>query len=49
MLNIQSLIKFPVPLNTNVNINASDDEIDKDIFTSYGFTKDEILYINSQI
>ena len=47
MLNIQSLIKFPVPLNTNVNINASDDEIDKDIFTSYGFTKDEILYINT--
>ena len=49
MLNIQSLIKFPVPLNTNVNINASDDEIDKDIFASYEFTKDEILYINSQI
>ena len=49
MLNIQSLIKFPVPLNTNVNINASDDEIDKDIFASYEFTKDEIIYINSQI
>ena len=49
MLNIQSLIKFPIPLNANVNINASDDEIDKDIFASYEFTKDEIIYINSQI
>lgn len=49
MLNIQSLIKFPIPLNANVNIDASDGEIDKDIFASYEFTKDEIIYINSQI
>ena len=49
MLNIQSLIKFPVPI-ADTEISALTDE-DKEyfVYTSYGFTKDEILYIESQI
>ena len=49
MLNIQSLIRFPVP---KVSFNAdglSDREIENYIYRIYGFTNDEVLYIESQI
>ncbi len=59
MLNIQSLIKFPVPNKVNKDIlkmcrkmqqEASDElqaEIDKLIYQSYGFDEDEIAEIES--
>lgn len=49
MLNIQSLIKFPIPkINAELD-NLSEIEINKYIYNVYGFTKDEILYIEKQI
>ena len=49
MLNIQSLIKFPIPLNQTININESIDVINQSIYQVYGFTSDEIFYIESSI
>lgn len=49
MLNIQSLIKFPIPkLNIDFN-NFSDREIDQYIYDIYKFTKEEIHYIEEQV
>ncbi len=49
MLNIQSLIKFPIPVEILDVKVLSDDEINKAIYKSYGFTHMEISYIESQI
>lgn len=49
MLNIQSLIKFPIPkLNIDFD-NFSDREIDLYIYDIYKFTKEEIHYIEEQV
>ena len=49
MLNIQSLIKFPIPLNQTINISESIDVVSQSIYQIYGFTSDEISYIESSI
>ena len=49
MLNIQSLIKFPVPQVTIDDDTLSDSAIDNFIYGTYGFTPDEISYIEEQI
>ena len=49
MLNIQSLIKFPIPkLNIDFD-NFSDREIDLYIYDIYKITKEEIHYIEEQV
>ena len=49
MLNIQSLIKFPVPCKDFNWKGLSEKEIDELIYCTYGFTDEEIVYIESQI
>ena len=49
MLNIQSLIKFPVPVGKLETEGLTYDEINKAIYITYGFTNAEIAYIESQI
>ena len=49
MLNIQSLIKFPIPLNQTISIGESIDVVNQSIYQAYGFTSDEISYIESSI
>ena len=49
MLNIQSLIKFPVPARLLETNELSHSDINEKIYTIYGFTKTEIEYIESQI
>ena len=49
MLNIQSLIKFPIPIGALDVKGLSDDEIDEAVLKSYGFTHTEIVYIKNQI
>lgn len=49
MLNIQSLIKFPIPIGIIDTEGLSDKEINEKIYTNYGFTHAEISYIESQI
>jgi len=48
MLNIQSLIKFPVP-KVSLDIDTvSNGAVDQYIYNTYGFTHDEISYIEDQ-
>ena len=49
MLNIQSLIKFPIPLNQTISICESINVVNQSIYQTYGFTSDEISYIESSI
>lgn len=49
MLNIQSLIKFPVPIGNLETKGLSHAEINDAIYKIYGFTNTEISYIESQI
>ena len=49
MLNIQSLIKFPIPIGTIDTDGLSNKEINEKIYRSYGFTHAEISYIESQV
>ena len=49
MLNIQSLIKFPVPVGKLETEGLTYDEINNAIYITYGFTNAEIAYIESQI
>ena len=49
MLNIQSLIKFPIPIGALDVKGLSDEEIDEAVLKSYGFTHTEIVYIKNQI
>ena len=49
MLNIQSLIQFPIPIVKVENENMSESEIDTLVFDSYGLTKSEISYIKDQL
>lgn len=49
MLNIQSLIKFPIPLNQTISISESIDIVNQSVYQVYGFTSDEISYIESSI
>ena len=49
MLNIQSLIKFPVPIVCLQTNGLSENEINHIVYNSYGFTDEEIFYIESQI
>ena len=49
MLNIQSLIKFPIPLNQTISIGESINVVNQSIYQAYGFTSDEISYIESSI
>lgn len=49
MLNIQSLIKFPIPKIDLDFDNFSDREIDLYIYDIYKFTKEEIHYIEEQV
>lgn len=48
MLNIQSLIKFPVPRDANIPRGLHEEEKQAWIFSAYGFTEQEVLYIESQ-
>ena len=49
MLNIQSLIKFPIPARLLETNELSPSDINEKIYTIYGFTNTEIEYIESQI
>ena len=49
MLNIQSLIKFPIPQNKIINISESIEVVNQNIYQAYGFTPNEISYIESSI
>lgn len=51
MLNIQSLIKFPVPqLYIDFDrFSFSDSEINQYIYSIYQFTKEEIIYIEEHV
>ena len=49
MLNIQSLIKFPVPIGKLETNELSHKEINGSIYKRYGFTDAEISYIENQI
>lgn len=49
MLNIQSLIKFPIPFGTLEIKGLSHSEINTVIYRVYGFTDAEVAYIESQI
>ena len=49
MLNIQSLIKFPVPQDVKMEPNMTEEQINSRVFSSYGLTQDEIDYIESRI
>ena len=49
MLNIQSLIKFPVPHISFENQPISDEYTNYFVYESYGFTKEEIAYIEEHI
>ena len=49
MLNIQSLIKFPVPKVSLDPAELSDGEVNTYIYQSYGFTENEVMYIEEQI
>ena len=51
MLNIQSLVKFPVPfpLHTNLVSGISKEMIDKFVYSSYAFSNEEISYIENNI
>ncbi len=49
MLNIQSLIKFPIPIGKLEIEGLSDDEINNYIYKIFGFTNAEIAYIENQI
>ena len=49
MLNIQSLIKFPIPQNQIINISESIEVVNQNIYQAYGFTPNEISYIESSI
>ena len=49
MLNIQSLIKFPIPQNQAINIGERIENLNQNIYQAYGFTPNEISYIESSI
>lgn len=49
MLNIQSLIKFPIPQKQIINISESIEVVNLNIYQAYGFTPNEISYIESSI
>lgn len=50
MLNIQSLIKFPIPQSHNNFINVHVlNEIDEFVYHSYSFNQEEIEYIECHI
>ena len=49
MLNIQSLIKFPIPQNQTINISESIEVVNQNIYQAYGFTPNEISYIENSI
>lgn len=49
MLNIQSLIKFPIPQNRALNTNEKIEVVNQQIYQAYGFTPNEISYIESSI
>lgn len=49
MLNIQSLIKFPIPKSVLEIKSSTDADIDKEVYNSYGLTKEEIIYIEEHI
>lgn len=49
MLNIQSLVKFPIPQVPFEFDTLLDSTVDKYVYSTYGFTKDEISYIEEQI
>lgn len=49
MLNIQSLIKFPIPQNQTIKTYGRSDILNKNIYQTYGFTPNEISYMESSI
>ena len=49
MLNIQSLIRFPVPMGILDTKGLSESEIKSAIYKAYGFDREEIEYIESYI
>ena len=49
MLNIQSLIRFPVPMGILDTKGLSESEIKSAIYKTYGFDREEIEYIESYI
>lgn len=49
MLNIQSLIRFPIPINNLDLSKLSDEETNNVIYKMYNFTDNEIAYIESLI
>ena len=49
MLNIQSIVKFPIPQISVEEIPTSEEEINRFVYASYGFTKEEIVFIEKYI
>lgn len=49
MLNIQSLVKFPIPKLTNFIKHSNNAEVDKFVYRTYGFTEEEISHIESKV
>ena len=49
MLNIQSLIRFPIPIGILDTKGLSESEIKRAIYKAYGFTREEIGYIECSI
>ena len=49
MLNIQSLIMFPIPQVFNFPTDLPDNLKQDWVYSAYGFSHDEIEYIESQI
>ena len=49
MLNIQSLIKFPIPQNATIEDKARIKRVDDMIYQAYGLSSNEISYIESSI
>ena len=49
MINIQSLVQFPIPHTVLADKPYTDEEINDIVYQSYGFTPEEIAYIEKQI
>lgn len=49
MLNIQSLIKFPIPQTIELPNGLTDGQKQEFVYAAYGFTEEEKEYIESQM
>lgn len=49
MLNIQSLVKFPIPQSTDMSTGLTEGQKQDYVYAAYDFTEEEKEYIKSQI